>query len=609
MKWLEVFRGKSINRRLKKQLLASFMLITILVFITSYIVVYYGILSTLEKQSEQSTFQQFKQAEYNINNLMNETGKMSKLLIVDPDIQDLIVPNQSSEVEKIDLRNKIFKKFIGVITNYDYIQSISLYGENGHILSASLNSNKYLEDPDNKSWFYKTEMYQSVKEGQPNLLWFGGYRQKDFDFLDLDSLDENPRLITAVRTLRCLGQIQQCATLIINIDERAFTSTYNSNAENTDKTIYIKDEKEQIISHNDSAYIGKKSDINISWSFSERFGSFTLKTANGKKQVIYLNLASAPWTVVSEVPYEVFANSIINLRKILLIIVVAGIVSIFLLTYYWIFRLTRPLDTLLSAMNELGKGKLGVKMESQPGNEFEILQVQFNRMSRNIYELVEKIKVIEGEKRSLEIETLQAQINPHFVYNTLNSIKWMAIMAGEQNIADSLTTLGNLLQHAFKSKSIICTLKEELAYSSLYVEIMNFRYSEGIILQSLIPYEVEWVSVPRFIFQPLVENAIIHGISSGNGRIDIRIAAEQQEEKLVIRIIDNGKGILAEKLEEIRRHLADGGSDEHGGLKSIGLVNVHRKLQLQYGDPFGLVIMSKLGFGTEITITIPLNNN
>jgi sensor histidine kinase YesM len=262
---------------------------------------------------------------------------------------------------------------------------------------------------------------------------------------------------------------------------------------------------------------------------------------------------------------------------------------------------------LAGKMQDVGSGKLGVTLPRVPKNELGVVIRRFNEMSVNIADLVQRNGEILEEKRKLEIEALQAHINPHFIYNTLNMIKWMAVMTKSKNIVDSIVSLGNLLRPAFKSMDPMCTLSEEIDYIENYLRIMNWRFGNGITLEINVPGGLLCCRTPRFILQPVVENSVVHGLRLPENRIDIRIRATGQGGVLDIVISDTGTGIPGDMLAGIRDRLNGGagyrGSHDDG---SIGLYNVNRRIKLYFGVEYGLQLESRVGEGTDVTIRLPL---
>jgi len=206
--------------------------------------------------------------------------------------------------------------------------------------------------------------------------------------------------------------------------------------------------------------------------------------------------------------------------------------------------------------------------------------------------------------RLAEYKNLQAQISPHFLSNTLESIKWLARLHMDDEIQIIVEKLGVLLKSGMVFKRDMITLGEELNVVESYLTIQKIRYEDKFTSRIEVPIEFESCSVPNLIIQPIVENAIVHSVEKTRGHTLLEIHAERTGELLEIRIHDNGPGIALDRLEGI----LCGTQTHHTDRESIGLTNVHKRLKLYFGEPYGLRIESTEGVGTTVTISMPFRS-
>lgn len=271
----------------------------------------------------------------------------------------------------------------------------------------------------------------------------------------------------------------------------------------------------------------------------------------------------------------------------------------FALSVWWVSEILKPLNELTVVMQKVGNGQLGCVYEYPPKNELGIVAEQFNQMSVDLKEIFEQKERVEEEKRKIEMQTLRSQINPHLIYNTLNTIKWMAIINEERNIAESITLLADFLKPVFRNQELLCSVKEELEYVEKYIAIMNLRGTEGYQLEIAVPEKYYEYRIIRFLLQPVVENAILHGLAEREfGKISISIKIDKD---MVIQVKDDGEGIEEKKLKELQKRLKDISTS---GGKEIGIENVNRRIKVQYGDEYGLELQSEQGRGTVVTLKI-----
>ena len=240
-------------------------------------------------------------------------------------------------------------------------------------------------------------------------------------------------------------------------------------------------------------------------------------------------------------------------------------------------------------------------------DEIGYLEQRFNSMSASLDKHIQTAYVYQLQSKTAELKALQAQINPHFLFNTLESIRVNALMNKDAETARMIHILGNLFRWNIKSRGMFVELREEFDYAAAFVELEKIRYADAFEVVTDAPGKLLPLGVPKFILQPLVENAIRHGqmgVSSG-GVISI-VAREEAGEKLVLAVEDNGRGMDAETVRRIVSQLDRPEAEaEHEDHYSIGLSNVHQRIRILFGEPYGLSIESEPGVRTVVSITMP----
>lgn len=603
MKILKLLKTQGYSRKLKTQLIASFISISAVIMMMGSLFIYFSVLDIIKKQNEIATLNLFKKAEYNIKNIKNEVEKVSRLVIVDDDYKKVAGNEFDSELDKVNTTKVLLDKMSTIITNYDYIDSIFSFGENGFILGVSQSRVDFSLDQEKKSWFYKSSIYKTVKTVIPRVIWSGLYSNRDFNVSDSSNALVSGKLITCARNIRIEARKDISTTFVVNIKEKYFNSFFNSN-EDMNRSMYLLNKNGSIISHADGSKIGEKCSFYNEFSKKTKSGSFTTKEDNNSVQVVYYRLNPEGWMLVSEIPFKVFFSDIFKIRITVIFVFMCSLVAMFLLSLYWIYRLTRPLNDLTIAMKKIGDGTLGVILKDLPKNELGKLGDQFNKMSSNILQLANKNRLFEKEKRELEIEALQMQINPHFLYNTLNIIKWMAVVANNYNIEDSIITLGNIIKPIFKNPSLMWTFKEEFELIKSYMKIINIRFGENINTSFEIEGKIGDLYTLKFMLQPIIENSFIHGIYDFNTKLNITVSALSEGEDILIIVEDDGKGMSEEKLIEVNEVLSQSLLINHRDTK-VGISNVNRRIKLYFGDEYGLSIRTSIENGIRVTIKLP----
>lgn len=260
----------------------------------------------------------------------------------------------------------------------------------------------------------------------------------------------------------------------------------------------------------------------------------------------------------------------------------------------------KPVSKLVDSMKVVEDGNLQIQTEEFSG-ELEVLSTTFNRMMKKMEDMFIKVREKEKEKRDMEILALQSQINPHFMYNTLNSIRWMAEIQGADNITQMLDALIKVLKYIAADMGEFVTVETELEFIKNYIKILNFRYFERFSFIYNIDDNIHEYQTLRFILQPIIENAVLHGFDSTDLYATIEIKIFLQDTFLVFEITDNGKGISKEKCEEILNKENLKGKS----LNRIGMYNINKRIQLIYGEDYAIKINSKEGCYTKVIVRIP----
>jgi two-component system sensor histidine kinase YesM len=271
-----------------------------------------------------------------------------------------------------------------------------------------------------------------------------------------------------------------------------------------------------------------------------------------------------------------------------------------------------PLRGLQKMMKRVEKGDFNGQVKVLSKDVIGVLSIGFNKMLAHLHELVNEVylsKVRETEmlfrQKEIELKALQSQINPHFLFNSLETIRGMAFENGADDIADFSASLAKLLRYNINNKSQTVTLAEEIRNTKVYLRIQKYRFEDRLDYEFSIPDWAQNQMIAKFSIQPIVENSFKHGIEPFGGKSRISISALPESDfSYIVRIQDNGMGISPEKLEEIRQNLRH--KDVISGGPGIGMVNVHRRIVHLFGEEYGISIQSIEGRGVVICIRLPI---
>lgn len=292
-------------------------------------------------------------------------------------------------------------------------------------------------------------------------------------------------------------------------------------------------------------------------------------------------------------------------KKLIIISVIAFILisglTVFL-SYQIPRSITKPLQKLTEVTGQVAEGNLSVRSDIHTGDEAGVLSDSLNTMIDKINELLEQVTTEQVRLRKAEFELLQSQINPHFLYNTLDAIIWLAEAGEQKKVVSMVRSLSEFFRTSLNRGKDIISVKEELLHVRSYLEIQQVRYQDILNYDIDVPAELGNYLIPKITIQPLVENALYHGIKNKRGSGTIHIRGSRQEDFLVIEIEDDGIGISKERLWQVN----DGIQKKILTGKDIyGLYNVNERIRLNFGEAYGINVMSTYGEGTLVRILLP----
>lgn len=292
-------------------------------------------------------------------------------------------------------------------------------------------------------------------------------------------------------------------------------------------------------------------------------------------------------------------------RVILTMIVALGsiIIASFLMNILLTESITKPISMLCEKTALVAKGDFTTRTSCDNHDELAVLSDSFNDMAMKLEQQVNSIRQEQENLRNMELKLLQAQINPHFLYNTLDTIIWLIEGSKNKEAIDMVVSLSEFFRVAVSKGRDFISIREEEIHIKSYLQIQQSRYSDILDYEIAIPEELYQYQILKLTLQPLVENSLYHGIKLLRARGKITVTGERVEDAIYFRVIDNGIGMEEEELKELKKTVEMPGTEQSTGF---GLANVNKRIKLNYGNQYGLDIQSKKGEGTVITIKIPV---
>jgi len=525
-----------------------------------------------------------------IDVVMEEVVRISGHLSLDEDVRRFMLPKTNESFgpnQMVNVKKKI-EMYSGV---FDYIDSIYVYSH----------KNKYIVSNEDGG---KIEAFSDIN-------WMDNLTEREYEPARMIARTKNnsyPNLISYIQPVR-LTQMQFLGGIIVNVDNDRLEELVVSNIKDTSESLIISDSRSHIIYSSDPSLLRRKtSDIDFYEQIDSDKPDGYQMINDGEKDLIVAIVSSNvfQWKYISAVPLSAYADhndSIRNFQMILYgVSILLSILAAFAISIYCYSPVKSILDLLKNP--DLYQENISDNTGLMKNETHEIAL----NIVRNLYsnrQMQAEMKVYTDIIDKAQLTALQAQISPHFLYNTLENIRWRAIELGkgDNEVSQSILYLSEMLRNSLDIDEQIITVEKEINYTQLYIKILQLRYEDKLkviweVDEGLLKYAIVKVSL-----QPIIENAVYHGIKPLRTQGVVTIKGYRKEEQLAIEITDNGVGMAMEKMVRLNEDMNHkyALSKEH-----IGIRNVNQRLKLLLGDAAGISISSKEGSKTVVTVLLPL---
>ena len=538
-----------------------------------------------------------------VDQVFDDMNKMTDSTIASRAIQEALTNLQSTNIDQINYLelNEIQRNFRELLVNHPSVSYAFMYTFEQQNLHALFSKSSFY--PLTYDQFSKLSIYDQViqRDGLP--LWLGPY-----EYAELTSSEP---VFTVVRVVKDIASLKNKGILLVQIRTSDLDAIFRYFRYKQEHTNYFIVNKEGLILYDSTRLLENQNLHNLTQNIdltsyeSTQRGTFL----DEDSVVSTINFGNyEEWKLIAITPYDVISGKI---QFMALSIGLSIGISMLCASMFILFisrRVTSAITDSVKVMREVELGHLDARVTVRGNDEIGLLTRGTNRLIHRLEQLIEEVKEQHERKRIAEMVALQAQIKPHFLFNTLESINILAIQNQGKKVSQMVSRLGNILRISIQQQDKI-TIEQELAHARSYLEIQKFRFEDLFEYDIMVDESLLHEKTLKLSLQPLIENSIQHGFEGIDYLGHIQIAVIDGGDVIYFKVEDNGIGMQNDQLEKFNYlsstpvHYVN--SPEHGERRSIGVQNVADRIRLNYGMPFGIIICSSPGFGTIIQITIP----
>ncbi|PCL90082.1 cache domain-containing sensor histidine kinase [Paenibacillus lautus] len=565
------------NWRLRHKFFFIFLIVIILPFSLLIYYSYSSTRSTITEHTYTALGGSLAQINTNVEKRLEYYNQLSNILYMDAQLRNYLSTDYEQAYYYLDAFQYINRTLPSLMTLNANILGITIYTGN-HTLYSDGQYVKYTEE-------LPGAMEEQVLDAAGNTVYFhsGNFKANDAH-------------ITIARSLSYFSLQHPYGILTMDINANEFYSLIKM--ENDNKSVYIIDEFGGVISTGDqSLQSNQLFDVfPIQERMTQDAGSFDMKI-NGQERFFTYKKLSNGWSTVITVPYdELLANANQATKNVIWFSVLAIGIAI-LLIYFTTKVMTKRIEVLLQQIRKVERGDFRLSIKPMGHDEIGQVSFAFNKMASTIQSLIHDVYVKEIARKESELNTLQAQINPHFLYNTLSSISSLAIKEGAMQVYQMVNYLAKYYRVSLNKGKRIILLEQEINLVKNYVAIQKIRFRDKLHMHYDLDEQLFGNTTIKLILQPFIENCINHAIGDESG-ININVKLRQEGDDILLQVIDDGIGMTPEQL--------DRALSKSDNLSGYGVKNVNDRIKLTYGEEYGVSIFSRLGIGTAVTIRIPV---
>ncbi|WP_207453572.1 sensor histidine kinase [Bacillus sp. SD088] len=574
------------NKSIRFKLLFYFFIIIILCVSTLSIIGGKTYKESLEEEANLHTVQMIDQVWNNIDMLIQENDNIMDYITNDKEVAQFMERSAPSEKsvsiikEKISIYKQKHPEIAGILLVNQYDKLVS-----NEILRVS-------RDPlTEESWYKKA--IQSPEDIQLISNPIGRNIKNKVNY-------QMNYVLSLVKAVKNPETNQVTGVILMDLKLDFIKNVIESIKIGNSGFIFITDKEGEVVYAPVNSIVYR---IHPSLLYEENSPPIEKNINDDKYQIIYNTIPDIGWKVVGVFSLNETTKVVTEVQHFTIVIAIITLAMASLVSVFFANMITKPLNKLKTLMGNVEEGRFDVRFNSKYNDEVGQLGNSYNKMVQEIDRLIQLLYVKEKSKREEELKVLQAQIQPHFLYNTLDTIQWMAHEYKAPKIAELVNSLTTLFRIGLNKGKEFISIREELEHVRSYLTIQMTRYESKLEYDIKANEEVKDYQVLKLILQPLVENSIYHGIRNKRGKGKITITVTQQEENLILCVIDTGKGIKEETVKQLNDSLK---KLETTDRKGYGLHNVNERIKLSYDERYGIEVFSEYEHGTKIQVVLPI---
>ncbi|AIQ29546.1 MULTISPECIES: cache domain-containing sensor histidine kinase [unclassified Paenibacillus] len=569
--------------KLRRKILFAIILLVFIPVIVMGIVTYVNFSNAMEKKSSNFYWISLLETDRKLKFALSEISSITNSAITQPAIQQSL--KQQNFVLTYDRKQEINNLLI----NHPMVTSFSLYGKDR--LLYQYNAPMSFADMHKQVWFGAMES----AEGRP--VWSGPGEN--------GSASAGKPVLVQARVIKDYYSLEDIGYLVVYVKPDLLDQIFWEAATLKKGDILLVNKQGNIVFNKSGEYIGQRTDFPFLQENYTQEQDYYIDNYQGERSLItFLPSHNTDWYLAAITPMNLISSESVSIRNIAIILGMVSLLSAFLFDHYFIRRLVRSINSAVNGMKRVKQGIfMPITVPLRANDESDSLIDGFNRMSSQINELIEQVQTEQGRKKEAEMQALMAQINPHFIYNSLESINSMAVLAGNRDISKMVISLGRLLRISISQNQELIPLQMEFEHVRHYLDIQKFRFEEKFSYELDLPDSLKMVMTQKLIVQPIVENALYHAIEQMEEHGTITVKAQENGKDIIIIVKDNGPGFdLAVLMSQWNKERANLRKYSDSG---VGLKNVHERLNIRFGNPYGILVCSSPGFGSAVCIRIP----